>query len=184
MKHLILTVLMISLIAGISINAQAKGRGMHDRGCNDGFERGMPLLHAPWEHVESIAREAGLNEEQITRIQTLRKDLREKVAPLHTEMELRRDDLKETMLSRSPASDKDVMKLVDRINEIRGTIFKETISGSLQIRGILTPEQYEKLQAMKQDHREDRREKRHERRERRMDDRGEKDDSRPREEMN
>ncbi len=167
MKHMIRLMMVCSVIAllGADTQAMGKGRGM-DREMKG---PGMPLLNAPWDRVEDIGREIGLSTEQLDKIQAIRKNHREKVAPLEAERDLRRDDLHEAMLARKQADEKDIVKLVDRLNEIHGIIFKDSVLSSFQIRSLLTQEQSDALRSYRDDHREARKEWREDRRERRED---------------
>ncbi len=164
-KHMIRLMLVCSVIALLAVNTNAMGR---DQGLDRGMKGpAMPLLNAPWDRIEDIGREIGLSAEQLDKIQAIRRSHREKVAPLEAERELRRDDLHEAMLARKQTDEKEIIKLVDRLNEIHGIIFKDSILASYQIRSLLTQEQSDALRSLRDDRREERREWREDRRERR-----------------
>jgi Spy/CpxP family protein refolding chaperone len=163
MKRVMLTAILMSVLATVSYAGGGFGPCGAGMGPGGGFGRdhghggpGNPFLNAPWNRIERIGQQIGLNEKQLDDLKKIRTDHRHKVDPLMTELKTAEDDLQDMLLSNSPGPQKDAEKLADEINAIRVKIDKERISVHYAVNALLTADQKSKLREFFEKNREDR----------------------------
>ncbi|MBN1356627.1 hypothetical protein JXA40_10240 [bacterium] len=159
MRKKMMAVMAAGLIIGFAAVADARnfqgprGEGIHHLGMY------APLIQAPWDHVEMIAGEIGLSEDQMASLSKIRRDHRHVMEPLRSQLKLQMGDLQDLMNTGGTAAQKQCLSLADSIEELRTNILKEQISISFSLDNLLTGEQKDKLNVMAADRRDDRREK-------------------------
>ena len=112
------------------------------RGGRDGSRLGMPR-HQWWQN-EKIVNELDLSEDQISKINKISQANRRQLIKLRSEIQLVTLDLEAVM----DAKDFDLKKakaIVDKIDKIRSQMGQQKMNGLLEIRNVLTQDQYLKL---------------------------------------
>jgi len=155
MKRICITIALTGalLLAGLSLMAFAHGQG---RGGHQWGDFGLRVL-------EKVKDDIGLTEKQESDMRAMILANKKAMIDLHARKEKLELELKEEMRQDAPDEDK-VMTLVDQCGDIRNTMQKNRLKTLLRVKGMLTPEQREKLDAMRDEHKEKRQERRQHRR--------------------
>lgn len=179
-KKLMTGILVMILIAGITQFASARnGRNCpFGQGPEDSFRMGLPLLNAPWDQIQDAAKAAGLNEQQLEKIQLIRQDHRHKMEPLHSQIRLMRGDLRDMLSGESKFDAKNAEQLAEKIADLEKSLIKEQISLHVKMNEVLSNEQCDKMKEFLKEQRQDRRDDRQDRREDRRQDRQERRENR------
>jgi Spy/CpxP family protein refolding chaperone len=93
---------------------------------------------------EEVLKDLNLTKEQKEKIETIRRKIEKENIALRAELKIKKIELKE-MLDDSTIKEKEIFKKIEEIGEIEKKILKNRISGILELRKVLTPEQIEKL---------------------------------------
>jgi Spy/CpxP family protein refolding chaperone len=101
--------------------------------------------------MESL-KEVGLNQEQINKIEKLKYDSDKKILDLQHELEKTHLELKQQMKSDSPNKSK-VFGLIGKIGKIKTNQKKNRVGVMLDIRHLVTPEQWGKMRKIHKRHR-------------------------------
>ncbi len=107
-------------------------------------------LPGPWWKTDPVKKELGLTHEQSTKLDRIWSD-----AFPQAQQNLDRLDRYESMLSRlieTDADEVDVLKQVDKIEQLRATMNKNRILMLLHMRQVLTPDQRSKMNTMMERH--------------------------------
>lgn len=112
---------------------------MHGRHMNDG----MP----PPEMWSKVADQLGLNQDQRTKLDAIRQQNRISLIDLHASLEKEEATLEPMMKADTPDEGK-ITGQIDRVAQARAELEKAHARMLLQIRTVLTPEQWTKLQEM------------------------------------
>jgi Spy/CpxP family protein refolding chaperone len=119
-------------------------------GFRHGFKRGFggpnPVV------VKKFLKDAGCSDQQIRRIETLKDEVERKTLDIKHQVENARLDMKQLMQAENPDRAA-IFKQIDKIGALRLQMKKARVGLMLDIRKELTPEQWEKLQAFKTEHR-------------------------------
>ena len=94
----------------------------------------------------ALFKDLGLTKEQETKLQDLRYAHRKKTADLRHDLELKRLDVRRE-LERDQPDAAAIDRLLDESAAMRGRLSKERIHNILDIRKVLTPEQWEKAKS-------------------------------------
>jgi Spy/CpxP family protein refolding chaperone len=113
-----------------------------------------------------VLREIGLNEGQIQKVMELTYAADRAKVDIHASVEKARMDLQQMMAADQPDRNK-VFPQIEAIGKLEVELHKNRIGLMLEIRKLVTPEQWEKLEMIWAKHRMDHRGNRKERRERR-----------------
>lgn len=112
----------------------------HHRGMSGGFERGM------WWKSPEVAARIGLSPEQQKKIEDIVLQSRVQLIDLHASLE-KEQLLMEPLLNANPVDQPKAMAQIDKIADTRATLEKTNAKMLLSIRGVLTADQWTKLQA-------------------------------------
>ena len=120
------------------------GGGMHS-----GFHLGPPGM---WWHNPDLIQKLTLTPDQQKRMDDILQQSRLHLIDLRAEVE-KQEVLIEPMLAANPPDTDKVLAQVDRMVEARAELEKANARMLLGIRDVLTPDQWTKLQAERQEHR-------------------------------
>lgn len=101
--------------------------------------------------VKKFLKDAGCSDQQIRRVQTLTDETKRKTLDVKHEMEKARMDMQQLMQADNPDRAA-IFKQIDKIGAIRLRLKKAWVGMILDVRKELTPEQFEKLQMLKVEH--------------------------------
>jgi Spy/CpxP family protein refolding chaperone len=135
MKRFAIPLAVASLLLTTSVFA-GHGRGRGGLGHPD------PVM------MKKAMKDAGLSDQQIRRIETLRDESQRVAIDIRHELDKARLELKQLM-GQYQVDESAVMALVEQTHAIKLRLKKERIGLKFKIRKELTPEQWEKLQAVK-----------------------------------
>ena len=90
--------------------------------------------------VESLRQQIGLTDEQIFRLDALRRELNEPILELYQEMNARQQVL-ETLLVDGTSSPTEIRELHNKVEFLRQTIIRLNFEYRLAVREVLKPEQ-------------------------------------------
>ncbi len=116
-----------------------------DRDRGPGFGRGDDNHGTWWKNPELAAR-IGLTSDQQKKIDDLFVQSRVQLIHLHAALE-EEQLLLEPILNANPVDEPKAVAQIDKIAETRASLEKENAKMLLHIRGVLTPDQWTKLQA-------------------------------------
>ena len=160
MKKLTIALLIAIMVIGMSTAAYGQGRGGHGKGRGGHGMGGHPLLKANWDKIVEVADEAGITEDQLDALSTLRSDFRDATGDLQVDIRNKREDMKE-MMATATASDKSkVLKLADELHEMQGQMMRHGITATFEIKQIFSEEQLDKLKDIAQERRRERKSQR------------------------
>ena len=129
-------------------------------GFKRGFKRG--LKHMNPVVMKKFMKDAGCSDQQIRRIGILKDETERKTLDIKHEMEKARMDMKQLMQADNPNRSA-IFKQVDNIGAIQLRLKKAWVGMILDIRKEVTPEQWEKLQLLKAEHKTKHRKQMHKR---------------------
>ena len=98
--------------------------------------------------MKKIFKEAGLNDKQIKKIETLHSGIEKKMAAIKEEAE-KIHGQKRQLMQNYKSKEKDILALVDKLHAIKLKMKKEMISMKLKIRKEVTEKQWKKLGELK-----------------------------------
>jgi Spy/CpxP family protein refolding chaperone len=100
-----------------------------------------------WKHPK-IAKELGLTNDQVNRIEAIFSSYRPQMIELDSKLKAKEEELKNTR--RNPNSTREeISRLNDEVEDIRGNMRRVKVDMFLQIRDVLTPQQRAKLEEIK-----------------------------------
>lgn len=100
-----------------------------------------------WKHPK-IAKELGLTNDQVNRIEAIFSSYRPQMIELDSKLKAKEEELKNTR--RNPNSTREeISRLNDEVEDIRGNMKRVKVDMFLQIRDVLTPQQRAKLEEIK-----------------------------------
>lgn len=95
-----------------------------------------------------MAKENGLSDAQIAKIQKVHFKMKRLMIPLHAKARMARLNLEEAMSADKTPSEDQVLQLVSELNAVEGEIKKTRIMMLLNIREIVSPAQWRKIHTM------------------------------------
>lgn len=99
---------------------------------------------AIWAFGPRVERELGLTAEQASKLQELRYEHQKSVAEARNQLELKMLDLRHEMDKGTP-DPATLDRLVDEASRLRASLQKSRLRHLLEVREVLTPEQWEKV---------------------------------------
>jgi Spy/CpxP family protein refolding chaperone len=150
MKKLMNSLLIVALVLVFSGTALAQGRGER------GPEFGLP--HHQWWLNPQIVKELKLSDKQVDEITQISRDSRKEMVTIHSQTELVMIDL-ESALDAEKVDLKQAQALISKMADLRSQIGKKRMESMLEIRNVLTREQYLKLKEKRMEKRKSRRSK-------------------------
>jgi Spy/CpxP family protein refolding chaperone len=163
MKKAIITLMAVALLIPLATFAQPgpgdgpfcpQGRGMgqgHGRMGGPGFGCGQP----PLGRIFMLADELGLNEEQRNQLKQMQVEFRMEMIDREAAVEKTEVQLRSLMMDKD-APESEVGRMIDDVARFRAEVQKLQYGHRKQMRSVLTDEQFEKLQKMREDRREHR----------------------------
>jgi Spy/CpxP family protein refolding chaperone len=123
-----------------------------------GHRFGAPPLPPPPPpiHRRKVLRDVGLSDEQVKQIETLRYEADKQKLDLHHGLAKARLDLRRLMDADKP-DESAVFAQIDRVGALDTQLKKNRVGLLLKVRGLMTPAQWEKLQAARPFHKSVRR---------------------------
>ncbi len=122
------------------------GPGFGPHGRKPGGEMRGILPPGRWWKDAEIAKNIGLNDGQIQKIEQIFQDSRIKLVDIHAN--LQKEELKlEPMLEADTPDEGSVLAAIDRITAARASLEKANAQMAFAIRRVLTPDQWKKLRA-------------------------------------
>ncbi len=111
-----------------------------------------PLLpHGRWWKSAEVVKEVGLSDAQVQKIEQIFLDSRMKLVDAHAA--LQKEELQlEPLLEGDAPEEAAVLAAIDRITAARAAVEKSNAQMAFAIRRVLTPEQWKKLRALRQEH--------------------------------
>ena len=100
---------------------------------------------------EAIAKELGLTPDQTARLEKLRVDFQKARIQQRASTQIARLDLRQLMQA-STVDEKAVMAKVHELSDLQAAGLKARVEHMLAMRAVLTPEQREKLKALRHEH--------------------------------
>lgn len=134
------------------------GRGMHcDMGPGKGFGRGIGMGEGMPGMLMLLrnADEIGLTDDQKTKIEEMSTRFQTERIDKEAELEKARVALRALMM-KDDAAQADVMGAIDRVTVLEGEMKKMRYSHYTAMRGLLTPEQQDKIKQLRTERRKDR----------------------------
>jgi Spy/CpxP family protein refolding chaperone len=113
--------------------------GMRGPGLGRGSGGGLPL--------EAMA-ELNLTDEQREKLSSLREQRMKAAIPIEADLKLAQIDLQKLLRNDTPDKTA-VSRQADRISALRASLMKNRLSGMLEARAVLTPEQQKKLKELR-----------------------------------
>lgn len=95
-----------------------------------------------------LVKALGLTKAQTAKLEQIRFDYKASMIKLRSEMQLKKLDMEREMNAENPDRAK-LNKLVDELSAVRSRMAKARISHGLDVKKILTPEQWNKLKELK-----------------------------------
>ena len=114
-----------------------------------------PRGGGPMERITEMAAEIGLDDAQVSEIQTLMEDSRDDGKAIREQLREAKGEMKDLMGAQSPDRAA-IMGQIDEISDLKAELKKVRVGTMLDIRGILTPEQFEQLQELRKERRAER----------------------------
>ena len=148
-----LIVFVLSFFLGTAVNAFAERDAGHMRGDKQGWE----------DKVNKMYDKLDLNEEQKAKLKGHKEAHREEMKVLRDQIKAKREEIRKEM----EKADFDVNKVRAINNELKSlenNMADQRLEGILEVRGILTPEQFSKFNELKEEHKGEWRDKLKERR--------------------
>lgn len=97
---------------------------------------------------KSVQEELDLSDKQVEKIQKVFNDMQSSMIDLRAEMQHMRLEMRQLMAADQP-DEKAISQLVQKINDKRAEMEMARIKAMLEVKKILSDEQFEKFQAMK-----------------------------------
>jgi Spy/CpxP family protein refolding chaperone len=96
--------------------------------------------------MDKLMRDLDLTDEQREKVEKQREESRERTKPLREEMRQEREELREELGKKDPDREK-LDLLIRDISDLREKMLREKVEGVLAMKGILSQEQFDWLQA-------------------------------------
>ncbi len=128
----------------LAFAAAALAQGPQNR-----FGQGRGRQGEPGLRLEMLAEKLELTEEQVAAIEKIQETGREKATELRKDMMRLRNELEGEMLKDEP-SEKTALQLVEKIGGLRTEMQAGRMQVRLEVRGLLTPEQRDRMLMMEQ----------------------------------
>lgn len=145
MKRISVITLAIVMAAMMSLPVNASRRGGR-MGPDD--DKGMgrnPLLHAPWERVEQIAKEINLTEKQMDQLKKLRTSLMDSRDGKRRSIRDQHDQLRQLLRDGDAGTKEEAHKLAKSIADQKYELAKTMIDAHYELVNILTDQQRDAL---------------------------------------
>ncbi|MFA4916091.1 MAG: Spy/CpxP family protein refolding chaperone [Syntrophales bacterium] len=137
---LVMMFVLMLIVAGMSVYA------------GDGFCKGNGKLMQ--ERFEKIAKELNLTDQQKQQLEEHRKKSMEENAAIHKEMMDKHDELRKE-LDKSDTNQANVDRIVKELKELHGKRLDSMVTRVQEMKKILTPEQFEKMNKSMEKRREE-----------------------------
>lgn len=138
----------VCMMAVFAVDASARGPGgKGERGDGDS---GLGVPRGKWWNRTEIVQTVGITDEQVKKIENMYTAYRKDAVNLRAKMELVEIDLEQAMDAKEFNYD-NAKKLVFKYNDYRSDLKKEKMVMLLNIRKMLTSEQFDKLKASRGD---------------------------------
>ncbi|MCA9408098.1 MAG: periplasmic heavy metal sensor [Candidatus Omnitrophica bacterium] len=108
--------------------------------------------------IAEVHKELGLNSDQEKKLEARRKEHREKMKVLYENIKVKKKDLGEE-LQKAEMDENRVRTIHEELKELKAEKEDYRLEGILEVREILTPEQFSKFMQIKEEHKAKRREK-------------------------
>lgn len=131
-KTMAIMLVMSFIFSGILLAGKGPGKGV----CKE-----------DWEDYGKVYHMLDLTDEQKDQMQDIHLNYKKKMIPMHADLKLARLELREAFSENN--NEKDVKNAAEKVSEARNKLFMLRIDKKLEMRGILTDEQQEKMQAMR-----------------------------------
>ena len=133
---------LLVIMSAATASAQAPRRGPEFRAKRAAQEKAEPGPREPfWKHAD-----LGLSEEQIEKLEGLRSEFQKNRAKQQNQLKIKRLELRGLLLEDDP-SEKKLYSKVEEISKLQMELQKKRIAHLLEVRKILTPEQWTKFSA-------------------------------------
>jgi Spy/CpxP family protein refolding chaperone len=119
-----------------------EGHRMGGPGGRHGFGGGDHL--ARMAENPRVRQYLGLTDDQVARLHKIGIDAEKTSVQVRADMEMRHIELRELMRAENP-NESAIMQKLDEVNSLRGKIEKQRVQTMLAARGVLTPEQRQKV---------------------------------------
>ena len=149
MKRFI-SLMVVALLAMPTIALAGRGfKHGFKHGSKHGFKHGFGHMNPVV--VKKALQDAGCSDQQIRRIEILKNETERKTLDIRHEMEKARMDMKQMMQADNPDRVA-IFKQLDKIAAVQLRLNKACVGLILDVRKEVTPEQWEKLQLLKAEH--------------------------------
>jgi len=138
--------MLVAMLIVVAVAVPALVRAMPQGGKEGGG--GMQMPRGAWWQRAEIAKKVGLTDEQKDKIQKLATARRKGMIKLRAELELLEVDL-DPLLEAEKLDEGAINKLVNQMEAVRAKIGKNRIDMLIQIRKVLTRDQYLKLKQIR-----------------------------------
>lgn len=146
MKRTATAIIMAIFLLALPAMAQAFQGGGGPGGPGGGDDLGMP--RGAWWQQQNVVKDLGLTKGQQEKIESLTLAHRREMIKLRAELELKEIDL-DPLLSANKLDGKAINQKVDEIEAVRSRISKSRMTMLVEIRKVLTREQYLKLKQLR-----------------------------------
>jgi Spy/CpxP family protein refolding chaperone len=148
LKTLAIALLVTTMLVPGAAFAFGKGHGPGMGRSGHGFERhhkGMESPYGFWKH-HRIVTMLGLSHEQVNRLKDADFDYRESCLKIHSQLaELKLQ--KERAMAETKVKDATVIKIAKDISDLQGKLYVKRVEAQLNVKGILSAEQFQKLES-------------------------------------
>lgn len=108
------------------------------------------------EHISEMAAEIGLDEAQVSEIESIVSESREEGKAIREQLREAKGEMKSLMEADSP-NERAVMAHIDEVGELKTELKKLKVGTMLEIRSIMTPEQFAQFKEIRKEKRAERR---------------------------
>ncbi len=137
------SIIVIAIVCAIAFGADAYGRGGGGKG---GMGHGGH--HRKWWKESKTVKKLNLTEKQIESINEISSDEKKGHIRIRSELEILQVDMDDAMEAKELDSG-EVSKLIDKYASLKAKMYKGRMKSLLEIRKVLTQEQYLKLKEMR-----------------------------------
>lgn len=143
----------VMLLCGLAL-AQPQGGRPEQDGKGQGFGPGMGLMpHGRWWKNANVVQSVGLSDDQVQKIEQIFQESRLKLVDQHAN--LQKEEIKlEPLLEADNPDESAVDSAIDRITAAHAALEKANAQMAFAVRRVLTPDQWKKLRALRQQHRD------------------------------
>ena len=108
------------------------------------------------ERISEMAAEIGLDEAQVSEIESIVSESREEGKALREQLREAKGEMK-SLMEADPPNERAVMAHIDEVGELKTELKKLKVGTMLEIRSILTPEQFAQFKEIRKEKRAERR---------------------------